>query len=76
MFTCPMCGLQTRNDHGRTCGECGYRGDWIQPGEAHLYRCKAGNGAPCTCVDWDAIAEAREYDYSAGLSDYLRAEGR
>jgi hypothetical protein len=38
-FTCPNCrGVET-SDGDRTCPRCGYRGDWIQPGHKHLYRC-------------------------------------
>ncbi len=30
-FTCPMCAYQTADSRGRTCPDCGYRGDWAQP---------------------------------------------
>lgn len=36
-YTCPNCRYQTVADRSRTCPECGYCGDWIQPGEESLY---------------------------------------
>jgi hypothetical protein len=36
-WRCPECGWQTTSSINRTCNNCGYRGDWIQPGETELY---------------------------------------
>jgi predicted ATP-dependent serine protease len=36
-FQCPECGFQKTSSFGRTCDDCGYRGDWVQPGETMTY---------------------------------------
>ena len=36
-FQCPACGFQTGVSSTRTCPSCGYRGDWVQPGETKTY---------------------------------------
>jgi hypothetical protein len=38
---CPRCYTPATVSDSRTCAACGYRGDWIQPGHAHLYGCPA-----------------------------------
>lgn len=53
VYTCPKCHLSVAVEYGRSCTNCGYRGDWIQPGETHLYKCPAREDATahCNCVD-------------------------
>lgn len=36
-FQCPKCAAEKSGSWGRTCTECGYNGDWIQPGEVMTY---------------------------------------
>ena len=36
-FQCPKCSAEKSSSHGRTCEDCGYRGDWIQIGEIMTY---------------------------------------
>lgn len=36
-WQCPSCGYQTKQQYSRSCSECDYRGDWVQPGETLTY---------------------------------------
>lgn len=36
-YVCPMCNYDTRLTSPRTCPDCEYNGDWIQPGYLHTY---------------------------------------
>lgn len=36
-FQCPKCGFESRTHTSRTCPQCLYRGDWVQPGQTLTY---------------------------------------
>jgi hypothetical protein len=36
-WQCPECATEKGSSSRRTCNKCGYRGDWIQPGEVMTY---------------------------------------
>lgn len=36
-FQCPNCAAEKGSSYGRTCENCEYKGDWIQPNEVMTY---------------------------------------
>lgn len=36
-WRCPECGFATMGTNSRTCPNCQYNGDWIQPGQTITY---------------------------------------
>lgn len=62
-WTCPRCCTVTGATNGRTCPKCGYNGDWIQPGEAHLYSCatRSNTNSKCDCLELSKNGGRRVY---------------
>lgn len=40
VWRCPQCRAEYGDHQGRRCAQCGYTGDWIQPGETALHGAK------------------------------------
>jgi ssDNA-binding Zn-finger/Zn-ribbon topoisomerase 1 len=36
-WACPKCAFESKTHTSRTCPECGYTGDWVQPGQYLTY---------------------------------------
>lgn len=47
IYLCPNCRLPTTNTSSRKCLNCGYVGDWIQPGETETYAQRVKGKCPC-----------------------------